>query len=415
MSLTISQTMSMRGVRRWGAIIMLSVMLWGPAAQAATVAEPIFDAPKYGEKQLTPGLMIAGSAETGTTLEIAIDGERAGRVPLASSSGPRAQFTYVPAEPLAPGYHAVEAFATDPAGQKYAKQSLWWWFHVRDPLPAPVILQMVERARRMLAVTGVVKSGYRVRLYVDGKEAATSATIVHASGTGSFSLLLGPLPAGPHTVRVALVRPEGGEGQPSEAREAAITGTVAEAPAAVPAKGAAPKAPSAPVAQVTQPAPAAPSAPVTQGVPKETPVPPAEKPPVKPSVPSVIILPPPTSTVQDAAVPPEEPQAPRGGSSGQLIALIVLGILLAALIIWYATRRDGGNPPGEQETSMNPSSPPPPSRDSSAGYADATADTMVRTPRPPGRSALSQGLPSMDEADIPPPPPPPNFASRMDF
>lgn len=405
MSLTITPKMSMRGIGRLGAITMLLTLLWGPVAQAATVEEPVFDAPDNGEMQLSPELTITGSAETGNTLEIAIDGERRGRVPLASSTGTRTQFTFVPVEPLAPGYHAVEAFATDPIGQKYAKQSLWWWFHVKDPLPAPVILKAIERSGGRLTVAGVVKSGHRVRVYVDEKAVVMSDLLIHASGTRSFSLTLPSLTVGAHRIAVTAIREDGKESKHSEPLEVVITGKVAEKPIV----RAPEKQTTAKPSQVVQkPSIDGETMPALQPAVMRPEPQQEDTQSIKGKEPSVIILPPATATAKQAAPSPKTGAPIAQASHGRLLALIVLSLLLVALIVWHSRRRDekgprGGMPPGEPPANHLPS----PSQ-------DALPLSSVSPPPPaPRREDYYE-----EDIPLPPPPPPPpspNFASRMDY
>ncbi|OGL83598.1 hypothetical protein A3B36_02900 [Candidatus Uhrbacteria bacterium RIFCSPLOWO2_01_FULL_55_36] len=405
MSLTIVRALAMR-VRTFGIALAIVLLALGPAAQAATVAEPVFDAPRYGDMQLDALPAFVGRAGADSELAIAIDGERMGKAQYSTTSTTEAPFAFTPAEPLQPGYHYVEAFASDPTGEKEARQSLWWLFHVRDALPAPILRRTIERAGGSLVVIGVVQSGNRVLVYLDGNAAVLSAAYIHASGTASFAITLPSVSVGAHTIALSLVRPDGTEGTRSEPYPVTVTGAATPSPK--------PEKPYQPVAlaPVTRPSQEveSPQASQAQEIEREEvmpqPVPAMEPEAVSPKpdvviqesgdAQSVVIVPAqgPLETATRAA-PQTEAAAPTSKSRGQLVALVVLGLLLVALIIWYATRKDGDDREGGMPSPTAPRAP-------SSGEGAVSAPSAPEEP----------------EDDIPfpphPPPPAPNFASRTD-
>lgn len=377
-------------------------------ALAAAVAEPVFDAPEYGAAGVGVLPVIRGQAEAGMVIDIHVDGKNAGRATVTQGTGGMAQFNFIPLEPLAPGYHSLEAFASEPAGMKSSRQSLWWFIQVADAFPAPVMYS-AQMSGAQLMVRGVVRSGSRVRIYVDGIARATSPILVHASGASGFIMSVKGLSAGSHKVSAAALRDNGQESFRSALLAVDVSTPVAVKPDAAPAKTQGNQSQSSVLGEsaseaATTTAPSI-ASPVTPPV---SPPPTLSKPGAPPASPRSSASPaastPPSqeksatssaeadNEIRTTAEAPESVPASTAGArrtNARVPLLIVLGIILVALIIWYATRADdsagGVNKPGSGSAPLggSPRSSPPPV---SAQKPNVTASSAPPSPPPSGVS-----------------------------
>ena len=410
MSLTIHSARTIqvrRGIVAFGVLVSMAV---SSPAFGVGVLQPVIDTPQYGVHGLGASPLVQGRAEAGTDVEVHIDGKAAGKAALmyAATEGVLATFNYTPLEPLTPGYHSLEVFSRDTTGIKEARQSFWWFVEVKNDIPSPVIYAAYQSRTGGLVVEGVVKSGYRVRIYVDGIARMTSEVMVHQSGSRGFRVVIAGVTIGEHAVSASAVRADGIESEQSVGMRVAESST-ANAPTA--SQGTAPG-----IAAQASPAPGAatagtqntgstgntPSLPQTYGtsteaaVPAVTPeAPKAPSAPIKPATPGLM----PIISAQDAFKDPslgeatstreareETSQAPasesgtaQGGNKARVPLLAAMGVILVGLIIWYATKDDvppaegkGGSGMGNSGSSTDSgisssagpagsSSPPPPS------------------------------------------------------
>jgi len=408
MSLTIHTYPShtRRRFRAFGVMVsmLLACLLTSGQALAAFVDEPVFDAPGYGQQNIPALPLFRGLTGTSTVVDVHIDGVATGRAAVSTDAQGKTQFTFVPLEPLRPGYHSIEAFASDPAGGKTARQSLWWLFQVTDPRPAPV-LYGVHAEDGHIIVSGVVQSGFKVRVYVDGQVAFTSDVFVHASGARGFKVRFPIRAPGTYSVFATAVSESGVEGNSSDPLTVAVTAPSlprASAPSSRPSPMPAPA--PVPKRDTISQAPKSQLSPEKQGavageeeqvviLPRISPASPEQR--------ETGILADEATGTPDHAVP-EAPEtgaqdmqttaAPALGERARLPLLIVLGILLVALIVWYATK-----PPDSGIGNDRGIPPPLPS----SGGSRSGPEPSPPAPSPP--------------PSPPPPPPAPNFAGRDEY
>gem|GEM_PF-3963708 len=386
-------------------LILCAALMPATRAYAATVGEPVFESPEYGSHQLPVAPTIQGFTDAGSSIEVHIDGQAAGDAAVTESGSDRVSFSFVPLEPLSPGYHSLEAFASDRESQKSGRQSLWWFFQVADPLPAPIIRAATERPDGILMVSGVVKSGHKVRIMVDGVERMSSKLWIHASGASGFTVAIPSLVRGIHTIIAYAVREDGQISAASDPLTVTIVGVAitprAPTPVAPKPEGPKPEAPEKETMIRIEPV-----LPVSETVPV-LPEPTAEAPEAvrdeNGNAGLVTIVPPVVISATSVSVEELALQASATADASRtgLPLFIVLVILLIIVLVWYTTSRR------EEEQFREPvhnpfiasSSPPPLPHKTSPPISES----------PPHISSLTE------EAPLPPPPPPSNSSLPFDY
>ncbi|MEW6610739.1 MAG: hypothetical protein AB1352_03920 [Patescibacteria group bacterium] len=384
-------------------LILGTALLPMAHVSAATVGEPVFEYPHYGTHQLPSAPTIQGFTDTRTRIEVHIDGEKAGDASVTESGSDRVSFSFVPLEPLSPGYHSLEAFASAVVGVEERRQSLWWFFHVADPLPAPIIRAAVERQNGIVVVSGVVKSGLRVRIMVDGVEQVTSGLWIHASGASGFTIEIPSLARGTHTITAYAVREDGKVSAASDPLTTTITGI-----AAIPS----PRVSTPTIQKQEKQKPKEesmirikPELPVSREVPpllEQVTKPPEVIQQEGREAGAVTIVPP--VVISATSVTPEEEavQVPAvvDTSRSGLSLFVALVMVLIMVLVWYLTSRH------EEMQYRKPIQNPyiAPSSPSSLPYKTASpvSESPPRASHPP-------------EDTPPPPPPPPPSGSSLPF
>src|SRR3989338_7198670 len=384
--------------------LLVACMALMPVARAyaATMGEPVFDSPAYGSHQLPSLPAIQGFTDAGSSIEVHIDGQPAGTAAVAESSSDRVSFSFVPLEPLAPGYHSLEAFASDRESQKSGRQSLWWFFQVADQIPAPIIRTAIEQPDGVLMVSGVVKSGHKVRIMVDGVERMTSTLWIHASGASGFTVAIPSLARGVHTIVAYAVREDGQISAASDPVTITMTG-IASAPRAsttIAPKPEVPKKetiiriePELPVSQA-QPALPEPAVETPKAVQNEN-----------ENAGSVTIVPPvvisATSVSVEELALAQASAATADASRTGLPLFIVLVMALIIALVWYTTsRREEAQ---FREPVHNPYIAPP------------TPSPLPQKISPSISESSPRMSPLNEDAPLPPPPPPSDSSLPFDY
>lgn len=381
-------------------LILCAALMPATRAYAATVGEPVFESPEYGSHQLPPAPTIHGFTDAGSRIEVHIDGQVAGTAAVTEASSDRVPFSFMPLEPLSPGYHSLEAFASDTASQKDGRQSLWWFFQVADPLPAPIIRAATEYQDGILMVSGVVKSGHKVRIMVDGIERMSSKLWIHASGASGFTVAIPSLAHGVHTIIAYAVREDGEISAASDPVSITMTGIAAAPRVSVP-RAPKPEAPKKETMIRIEPV-----LPVSETVPP-LPEPTAEEPEElwneNGNAGLVTIVPP--VVISATSVSVEElalqASATADASRTSLPLFIVLVMVLIIMLVWYMTsrREEAQFREPVHNPFIAPSSPSPLPQKTFPPFQES----------PPRISSLTE------EAPLPPPPPSSNSSLPFDY
>ena len=371
-------------------------------AYAATVGEPVFESPAYGSHQLPTLPAIQGFADAGSSIKVHLDGQPAGNAAVTESGSDRVPFSFVPLEPLAPGYHSLEAFASDRESQKSGRQSLWWFFQVADPIPAPIIRAATERPDGILIISGVVKSGHKVRITVDGVERMTSALWIHASGASGFTVAIPSLARGVHTIVAYAVREDGQISAASDPLTVTIAGVASTPRVSMPVapKPEVPKKetmiriePELPVSQA-QPALPEPAVETPKAVQNEN-----ENAGRVTIVPPVVISA--TSVSVEELALAQASAATADASRTGLPLFIVLVMALIIALVWYTTsRREEAQ---FREPVHNPYIAPP------------TPSPLPQKISPSISESSPRMSPLNEDAPLPPPPPPSDSSLPFDY
>lgn len=238
---------------------------------------------------LLPGAMVlSGTAQPGSTVLVLVDGRSAGTA-VVDAQG----VWTLPLADLPPGDHWVQLELLDSRGAVVVKSAPVALMVAAAQQPAPtatlrppaaagtpgrppaptLLLAPGATFTRTAVISGTAAPGSLIRLLVDGKDAVAT----RIDDSGQWTLTIGELPPGEHTIQVEMIDARGrplAASQPLTivvapglAPAAGATATAAPvAPAAAPGTAAATAAPGA--AAVTPPAVAAPllSAPASQAL-----------------------------------------------------------------------------------------------------------------------------------------------------
>ncbi len=309
-------------------------------AHAAAVGEPVFESPAYGSHQLPTLPAIQGFADAGSNIEVHIDGQPAGNAAVTESGSDRVPFSFVPLEPLSSGYHSLEAFASDKENQKSGRQSLWWFFQVADPIPAPIIRAATQRSDGTVIISGVVKSGHKVRIMVDGVERMTSTLWIHASGASGFTVAIPSLARGIHTIVAYAVREDGQISAASNQFTVTVVGIAPTPPLRVPAPivQKPEKTKEEPIIRIEPELPVNVVAPVVPEQAKEAP---ETIPQEKNETGGVTIVPPVVISATSVSVDELALQVSANADASRtgLPLFIVLVMMLIIALVWYTTSR----------------------------------------------------------------------------
>lgn len=177
-----------------------------PDLQAPRLIQP-------NEKTLTsnPKVMIEGTTLSGTWVNIFIDGVYNGKTSVLYDKSGTAKIQYRPFVDLSLGWHNAYAIAEDVAdGKSLVSNTIT--FNIEKPMPTPIIRSAYVDASGKLVVSGITKSGSKVRVYVDGRSIGSIQAGSHPSGTAGFTFVsLKTISAGSHKVFIAALDYRGKE------------------------------------------------------------------------------------------------------------------------------------------------------------------------------------------------------------
>ncbi|MBU4331867.1 hypothetical protein KKD19_06115 [Patescibacteria group bacterium] len=125
---------------------------------------------------------IVGLSHNDSGVRVYIDDEFDGQFYVKNHISGTANFAYKPQGGLAIGIHTVYAVTFNKDTGQESLSSGRVIFDVKAPYPAPVLFQPTAAS-----VSGVVKSGSRVEIYVNGIKKTNLESVEHPSGTANFT------------------------------------------------------------------------------------------------------------------------------------------------------------------------------------------------------------------------------------
>jgi len=145
---------------------------------------------------------ITGLTNSGTYVEIYIDGQYDGKTDVLTDISGTADFFYIPQRDLLIGQHYIYGIAVNVKGER-SVVSEKATFYIEPKLPAPILKDPVVNKddASTVEVIGWSKNDLRINLYVDDKYIGSTQVQNAESGTGSFVYKINkPLTNGGHLV-----------------------------------------------------------------------------------------------------------------------------------------------------------------------------------------------------------------------
>ncbi len=192
--------------------ITVSAPYTEPEYPGSSIPAPTIITPEEGSTVSDDRPQITGFTESGTNVEIYLDGERDGETGTLTHESGTAHFEYT-SKILAPGKHEAGAVAKDAEGRR-SLPAHPTSFDVEHPIPAPTLVSAVKRKANdsQPLVTGLAKNGSYVRVFVDGRLDGEFEVEPHVSGTASFAYRIAePLSPGMHAIYTTAVAATGKE------------------------------------------------------------------------------------------------------------------------------------------------------------------------------------------------------------
>lgn len=148
---------------------------------APTMIEP-------NENTVTAKVMplIKGLTVNNTKVNIYIDGVLNGGTSNLTHVSGTANFAYKPFLNLSTGHHTAWAVAIDQSG-KVSQPSNILSFKIEEELPAPTVIDVIKKDNDKILLTGLVKNGLKVRVFVDHSFEQELEIDEHPSGTANFA------------------------------------------------------------------------------------------------------------------------------------------------------------------------------------------------------------------------------------
>ncbi|WP_207429040.1 YDG domain-containing protein [Pedobacter sp. SYSU D00535] len=162
-----------------------------------------------------------GTAETGSTISLVVDGAPVG-TPATDASG---NWSYIPSIPLADGPHTVKAIATDAAGNISNESTTITFIIDTNPPAAPVVVTPANGSStndNTPDYSGTVEPESLVTVIVDGTPVGTSTA--GASGNWSYTPSA-PLADGSHTVKATATDAAGNTSAENAVNSFVVDGT----------------------------------------------------------------------------------------------------------------------------------------------------------------------------------------------
>lgn len=179
---------------------------------------PTLLTPESGSTTNQTKPIIAGLSPNDSTIKIFIDELLNGQFQVVNHRSGTANFAYEPFLNLKPGWHQVNATATNNKG-KESPRSETIKFFVEHPMPAPTMLQPVVNGQTTESrpwFVGLTVDNALVKIYIDGRWSGQLTVKDHVSGVVSFAYsTLFDITAGRHTAYAIAVDPSGKESQAS--------------------------------------------------------------------------------------------------------------------------------------------------------------------------------------------------------
>lgn len=184
-------------------ILFFSVIFSKEALAVDSLSAPTLIAPNETTITAKVKPFITGLTESGTFVEIFIDGVYNGKTEILNHESGTANFAYKPFLNLSRGRHEVYAIALD-NDHRVSQRSEILSFNIELPMPAPTMLKPVVNKQTALSqpyIVGLAKNDSKIKVYIDKKYNGEFQVKNHASGTANFAYKPAkPLARGNHLV-----------------------------------------------------------------------------------------------------------------------------------------------------------------------------------------------------------------------